>query len=135
MCMTPKEHVLRCAGESWPYFNKKPYTIDHFFKIVEREGIDLGIFSINAVEYDELDHYSFEHDKWIFVNGCGSVFHQGDILVFDYSKLFHWYYINEPGFLNFHNCLVLLCQFSYHFNVYQLSDSLLVDVEFASLPV
>jgi hypothetical protein len=53
--MTPKEHVLRCADEFWPYFNKKPYTIDHFFKIAEKEGIDLGVFSINVVEYDDLE--------------------------------------------------------------------------------
>lgn len=107
MCMTTKECILTWAREYWPPFNKRPYSLDDLFKIVEREKIHMGLYSSPYIEYeDELKNLSFNHDNWMFVNACGSVPNKGDTLVFDYAKLFHWYYINDPNFQNFHNCMM-----------------------------
>lgn len=103
MCMATKECILRWARGYWPTFNRMPYDFDHFYKIAEKEGIEVVIESESSLDI-EMDCLHFVNDGRISINGSCHVL-EGDSLVCTFAKLFNYYYLNKDSFKNFHSCM------------------------------
>ena len=103
MSMLTKECVLTRTTAYWPTFNHMPYDFDHFYRIAEREGIQVVIDSKPSLEL-EIDFQPSEDKNSISINANGHI-PEGDSLVCTYAKLFNYYYRNKGCFRNFHSHL------------------------------
>ena len=103
MCKTARECILTWAKGFWPNFDRMPYHFDHFYKIAEREGIQVVIDSEHSLD-TRIDVRPFINDNHIMINASGH-FPEGDSLVCTYARLFNYYYLNKDGFQNFHFCV------------------------------
>lgn len=103
MSILTKEIVLTRTTAYWPTFNKMPYDFDHFYRIAEREGIQVVIDSKPSLEL-ETDFQPSEGKNAISINANGHI-PEGDSLVCTYAKLFNYYYRNKGCFRYFRSRL------------------------------
>ncbi|HBZ54872.1 MAG TPA: hypothetical protein DEO88_05660, partial [Syntrophobacteraceae bacterium] len=89
--------------EFWPSFDRMPYHFDHFYKIAEREGIQVVVDSQHSLDI-KIDGLPFINDNNIIINASDHI-PEGDSLVCTYARLFNYYYLNKDGFQNFHFCV------------------------------
>jgi hypothetical protein len=54
MCMTAKECILTCAKKFWPRFDRMPYDFDHFYKIADKERLQVVLDAILPLEIESL---------------------------------------------------------------------------------
>ena len=99
MSILTKEIVLTRTTAYWPTFNQMPYDFNHFYRIAEREGIQVVIESKPSLEL-ETDFQPSEEKNSISINANGHI-PEGDSLVCTYAKLFNYYYRNKGCFSNF----------------------------------
>lgn len=97
--MLTKEDVLTRTTAYWPTFNQMPYDFDHFYRIAEREGIQVVIDSKPSLEL-VIDFQPSKEKNSISINANGHI-PEGDSLVCTYAKLFNHYYRNKGCFSNF----------------------------------
>jgi hypothetical protein len=103
MCMTAKECILRRAKDLCPNFDWTPHRFDHFYKIAEREGLQVVIDSGLSLDIN-IDNLPLTENDHILINAGGHI-PEGDSLVCTYAKLFNYYYLNHEGLKNFHFCV------------------------------
>jgi hypothetical protein len=99
MSTLTKEIVLTRTTAYWPTFNQMSYDYDHFYRIAEREGIQVVIDSKPSLEL-AADFQPSEVKNLISINANGHI-PEGDSLVCTYAKLFNYYYRNKSCFRNF----------------------------------
>jgi hypothetical protein len=103
MCTTAKECILTWAKKSWLDFDRRPYSLDLFYWIADKERLQVVLDSLPPLEI-EVDSLSLTNDKCIQINASNCI-PEGDSLVCTYAKLFHYYYLNDDTFQSFHSCL------------------------------
>ena len=103
MSTLTKEFVLTRTTAYWPTFNQIPYDFDRFYRIAEREGIQVVIDSKPSLEL-VIDFQPSKEKNSISINANGHI-PEGDSLVCTYAKLFNYYYRNKGCFRNFHSHL------------------------------
>ena len=99
MSTLTKEFVLTRTTAYWPTFNQIPYDFDRFYRIAEREGIQVVIDSKPSLEL-VIDFQPSKEKNSISINANGHI-PEGDSLVCTYAKLFNYYYRNKGCFSNF----------------------------------
>ena len=103
MCTTAKECILSWAKKSWLDFDRRPYGLDLFYWIADKERLQVVLDSLPPLEI-EVDSLSLTNDNCIQINASNCI-PEGDSLVCTYAKLFHYYYLNDDTFQSFHSCL------------------------------
>jgi hypothetical protein len=103
MCTTAKECILTWVKNFCLHFDRKPHGLDHFYRIANKEGLQVVLDSTLPSEI-EMDNLFLTNDNRILIN-ASSCIPEGDSLVCSYAKLFHFYYLSNDALQDFHSCL------------------------------